>query len=528
MKFHGLLQSTWFWFAVAFVLCVPGILFDPIPANDVAMRYAPMVEAFGEGDWQNAFHPRVQPLFILVTGPLAALGLSGFAAAKLVSSVFFALGVFPLRKLNEMVFNKKHAYWTIAIYALCPKLIRLGGTGLRDALAVFLLIAATCALLCFLRSKSWSSSLCLGLSCAGLILVRGEAVLMCAALLIWAIAAEAWFLERKLRLPGKSLSAAAVVFLLSLPWVMYCISSTGYPVTAPKQIVVLRKLERCLPFSFKIGEGSMPEASPLTSSLEQPAATSQPETGSTDSSPASVRRKHWLPIAAIIPLGPLTKHFDIWIVDALEGLILKYWVLLLPYVIWRIRKKLWSRGETFLATIATLHVVLIIGLTLAVGGRDISSRHIVPAAPLLMGWTAGGTAAAVLWLKKWKPWVAYAILFVVIFALVRESWHRTRRRFRASRKQEIAAVQDCAQWLEERLDRSPDSSRPARSHWYNYNVDSKPVVIVCHAAMAYLADAGSLDLNELGRPVSLTEFTKLYDRFGAQYFVEPALCGSLS
>ena len=50
---------------IAFGLCLPMILFDNLIVRDVATRYAPMAEAFARGDWHNAFHHRIPPLFTI-------------------------------------------------------------------------------------------------------------------------------------------------------------------------------------------------------------------------------------------------------------------------------------------------------------------------------------------------------------------------------------------------------------------------------------------------------------------------------
>lgn len=54
-------NKAWF---VALLLPLCGLLIlgtllwlNPIPADDTATRYAPMAQAFAEGDWLYAFHP---------------------------------------------------------------------------------------------------------------------------------------------------------------------------------------------------------------------------------------------------------------------------------------------------------------------------------------------------------------------------------------------------------------------------------------------------------------------------------------
>ena len=80
------------WFSALFLplcgLLVLGTLLwlNPIPADDTATRYAPMAQAFAEGDWFYAFHPHSGVFFPALSGGIAWLtGVDGFRACQVAA-----------------------------------------------------------------------------------------------------------------------------------------------------------------------------------------------------------------------------------------------------------------------------------------------------------------------------------------------------------------------------------------------------------------------------------------------------------
>lgn len=78
----------WCFLALVVMMLVP-VFIDDIPLRDVAFRYAPMAEAFRDGDFTYAFHPRTGFLHTFIAGIIAwVLQCSGFLACKLSSLLF--------------------------------------------------------------------------------------------------------------------------------------------------------------------------------------------------------------------------------------------------------------------------------------------------------------------------------------------------------------------------------------------------------------------------------------------------------
>ena len=53
---------------VLFLLYFPGAYMHEFILRDTAVRYAPMADAFAAGNWEYAFHPRVNCLHPLISG----------------------------------------------------------------------------------------------------------------------------------------------------------------------------------------------------------------------------------------------------------------------------------------------------------------------------------------------------------------------------------------------------------------------------------------------------------------------------
>ncbi len=106
-------------------------------ATDTACRYAPMAEAFSRGEWAEAFHPRFGIGLSILAGCVSALsGLDGYASCSLVATVGWALGIVPLFCIAERVFDRRTAWFSVALYVICPQLLIWGLKGLREPFKV--------------------------------------------------------------------------------------------------------------------------------------------------------------------------------------------------------------------------------------------------------------------------------------------------------------------------------------------------------------------------------------------------------
>jgi 4-amino-4-deoxy-L-arabinose transferase-like glycosyltransferase len=134
----------WLIFILIFALYLPAMFLMDIPSRDVALRYAPAADAFAQGDWLNAFHPRFQMLHQLFSGIFTFLfRTDGFTGTKLSSLFFYALGVFPFFALMREVFTEKIAKFSLLFYLFASRILILGYEGLREShkMLVILLLA---------------------------------------------------------------------------------------------------------------------------------------------------------------------------------------------------------------------------------------------------------------------------------------------------------------------------------------------------------------------------------------------------
>lgn len=221
----------------AFLLCLPMLLFDSLPVSDVAARYASMAEAFAHGNWPEAFHPKIPPLFIIVAGIFAYLfRMNGTAACELGSALFFALTVFPLMTLMKKVYNYKYAIWTTAMYILSSRLLRIAGMGLRDSAKCFFIVLAAFGLIYFFQKYNWKGAIYCSIGCAGLALTRGDSLVF--ALLFLAAVFIIEFLYEK-KIPYKSICAVLIFSVAVSPWVYYEYQKTRWPVTDQRHAKIL-------------------------------------------------------------------------------------------------------------------------------------------------------------------------------------------------------------------------------------------------------------------------------------------------
>ena len=120
-------------FVLAFLLSLILALFTVMPESDIA-RYGSIVISFTEGDWAMVFHPRISPLVPLIAGVVAwVTGAGAFFALQLVSTLFFALQIFPLYGIFRNCFSAPVARTALLMSAFASIPLRYGASGLRDS-----------------------------------------------------------------------------------------------------------------------------------------------------------------------------------------------------------------------------------------------------------------------------------------------------------------------------------------------------------------------------------------------------------
>lgn len=119
---------------VVAVVAIIVALACPTVSNDCINRYAPMAEAFAEGNWQESFHPRFGFLFQVLTGAAVFVtGLRGDAACSLVGVVGWLLCMIPLYLVVRHVFDERTAKAVVVLYVVAPTPFAWALRGLRES-----------------------------------------------------------------------------------------------------------------------------------------------------------------------------------------------------------------------------------------------------------------------------------------------------------------------------------------------------------------------------------------------------------
>ena len=191
--------------------------------RDVANVYAYHAREIGSGNFKAGWVGRVPMLNILLSGLLAKIsGLEAYRACIVISSLFYILTLFPLRRLLERYVSAVWSAWGCVLFVFAPKVIRFSVSGLLESGRYFFL---TMAVLYYFRLSDgkfrWRDVVILGVSLAGLSVSRGEA--MPIALLMLAGFPVFLLLKQWKKLPQGALPKylagwilAGVIFLIGL------------------------------------------------------------------------------------------------------------------------------------------------------------------------------------------------------------------------------------------------------------------------------------------------------------------------
>lgn len=178
----------WGAWGVSAILAVAGLALTTLWVGvqaDVLYRYAPMAEAFAEGNWLEAFHPRFGVGMPTVAGSLVWLiGCDGLTACAWVALIAWALCVPPLFAVAERVFGRATAWMATLLYAICPMTFYWALCGLREP---FRTLGVLCAILAILRRREgmrWGSLWPLLAALPALCVFRSDTLAIGGALLL--------------------------------------------------------------------------------------------------------------------------------------------------------------------------------------------------------------------------------------------------------------------------------------------------------------------------------------------------------
>ncbi len=382
-------------FAFAFLLCLPSIILIDVPDRDSSRFYIQMIRAISAKNWEHAYFPMIPPLFSTIGGFLANLfKLEAFTAAKIVSSLFFALTVFPLYSIKKKVFSKEIAIMATVLFVICSRFISYGIAGGIDTTKMFFVVLFIFAFFKFIKKANIKIIIILAISLAGISLARAEGIGIAIFFLIFPCLFE---ISRK-KFPIKTLIVAVLMFLLMFPWLKYEYQTIGFPVTDARQIGYVQKIENLLGVKLISDKSILPEQPKelieYKNKLEQNITLSNEK------------------------ISFSTKLKTLWrrlIVEFWKGLYPFYFILAIPIFYSRIKNKKFSKGEKVLFAGFAIHSFIVIA---SVGGTWTQKRYIIQAMPLLLGWCSIAVIAIYSFLQKKKisntPIFIFSAIFIIL------------------------------------------------------------------------------------------------------------------
>ncbi len=474
---------------LALLLCLPMIIFDREPGNDVAAVYAPMIRELAAGNWEFGFNAERPPIFTLVGGIFGALGFDGFTAAKLASSLFFCLTLLPLYHLVDQLFNRRTAVVAGVMFVFCSYLLRYAGTGTRTTAKTFFLTLTVVALVGFFRKRSWQYALLGGAAAAGLLLTRNEGIGLAplALLLLAAPAIRPSPDQGRAGVLTKAAAATVLFLVLVSPWLAYEYRCTGYLVTDSAQIKQ---------FKFIKHRFFTPSNSP-----------------------------HGQAANSVIPIPTADRRqFDLRriFVGGIKGLYPYYLIFVLPVLVWRVKRRQWNRFDSFLLAWIIGHTVIMLALT-GIAGYP-RRRYVLPVIPLMLGWGAAGVIASYRFLKRKFPRrgerIAHLVITVALLFFVWDGTMKARPSWRLRKRRYSQAVRETAAWLRENgRGRVLEKHRPLDKQFTKmYHNGRLPVVCSAEPQITYFAESDLTCPKGLGL-LSVKQFSQFCARNRVNFIV---------
>lgn len=146
--------------------------------RDSANVYSFMARALADNNYQDAFHPSIPSLNVLLSWPLTFAGFSPERALLFISCAFYILTIIQLYYLLKIFLPKNLAGTGALLFAVAPKIIRFYCAALIDSGKTFFLVSALYFAYQLIDGKfrSFKHALILGVMLGGLTLSRSEGI----------------------------------------------------------------------------------------------------------------------------------------------------------------------------------------------------------------------------------------------------------------------------------------------------------------------------------------------------------------
>ena len=471
-------------FVLSLLLCSLLGFINDMPERDVAVRYAPMAEAFAAGNWAYALHPRIPSLLPCCAGIVVWLtGCSGFIAAKAVSILFFALCVFPLYGIFRRTFNENIARWGCVLLMFSSHFIRIAVSGLRDSGKGLAMIIACYAILCIWQQRTRLAGYCWCVAGAVLLtLTRGDCVLYALLFLGTGLFFEL-YRRRSFFFPWRTILAFALYLLCLSPQLAYNYRTIGYPVPEVRYGVILSKFEHRLGLNIFYNRNAIMKLPGM-----QPDLTPVATVGD---------------ISDETPLVQQNGYAVAEFIDSLfKGFYPYFFLFAIPVIVMRIYRREWKVEESILLAVLLGHAFLIV-MQIIIFDKYlyVSRRYLLPVAPLALGWSALGMLALWEWMRSKIPVLekraARPVVFAVCaFALLADSAGPTIKDYTSCKKStERKATLQVAEFI--RNDFGNTAARIKRElDYFSYRADRRPLIISDLHVVGYCAGGQNIDMED--------------------------------
>lgn len=463
--------------SAALLISLPGVLFNDVPFRDVALRYAPMADAFASGNFAYAFHPGVPMLHPLLAGCVSFLtGCSGFMATKIVSMLFFAFAPVPLMALMRRVYSTNVAVGVGYLYLIAAPLIRLSFSGLREMEKCFLILLAAYALVqIYQERRRWPGYLWAGIAAGLAVLTRVDMILYAAVVTFFVIRLDVG----TKKLPFRSFCTCATALLLSLP--AYILNWKTIGAAVPDS-----RLTHFLPVTWT--SVSLGVVLALVSAYAVCMIWVR--------IPEKVRA--WtvvgvfcaggvILLADIIRLGRSAEPGAVgrYINSIWYGAITYWGIATIVGLVVRLLQWKWKKEETILLLLSILHTGIVLGVILLLEKKlYVSARYLQPVIPLLFGWGVIGAVATLHFLEMLARLVPYGLCllriacYALFLGLALMVWYYSFApvvpyRLSGHKRMEREAILDFSREIREREAerKTPRRSDPPPFHKTEYRVD---------------------------------------------------------
>ena len=233
------------------------IIFSSVGYNaDAAQIYLPMIHAFSVMDWKRAIILDIPPLYTVIAGMLAMLGINTTTSAIIVSSFFSVLTIFPLYGLLSFFVDKKYAAWGTLFYLIAPTILSFGFMPMFEGSRSFFVILPIFLLFSFDANKKLIKLIFFGLALGLLLLIRGDGipVVILSGLMLLCFKSNNYkFNFRVMRkVIGYCLLTTIVMSAVVFPRYAQIHKATGYWASDLREVAILKEHQNASPPSNNI------------------------------------------------------------------------------------------------------------------------------------------------------------------------------------------------------------------------------------------------------------------------------------